>query len=206
MNGEAAVLDFYRMSTSEDTEKVQVTDDAAAAGKSEQWSQGQSCFAPYAEDGRWYPAIIVKIAGPKCHVVFTDYGDEEHEAQLEELLSESDVVNPAEEAGTADADTSMEFDKAYEPAASSSSADRIKRSPVKSARRGPVPPPAFCPPPPELFAKLTANGVDEKTSLTNMLMSWYMAGWHSGFHEGQKAARSAASAPNGLKRGRVGKK
>ncbi|KAI6202672.1 Tudor domain-containing protein [Aphelenchoides fujianensis] len=203
MNGEAAVLDFYRMSTSEDTEKVQVPDDAGTAGKNEQWAQGQSCFAPYAEDGRWYPAIIVKMCSPKCRVVFTDYGDEEHEVQLEELLSESDVVNPAEEAGTASADTSMEFGNADEPAASSSSTDRIKRSPTKSARRGPVPPPAFCPPPPEVFAQLAPNGVDEKTSLTNMLMSWYMAGWHSGFHEGQKAGRSA---PNGLKRGRVGKK
>lgn len=42
-------------------------------------------MAPYAGDGRWYHAKIVKLDGPKCRVCYTEY-DEEDEVQVSQLL------------------------------------------------------------------------------------------------------------------------
>jgi survival motor neuron protein len=52
----------------------------------------------------------------------------------------------------------------------------------KQSKSGPLPIPNVCPPPPALFEKL-AKTSDEKESLTNMLMSWYMSGYHTGYYE-----------------------
>jgi hypothetical protein len=42
-------------------------------------------MAPYPEDGRWYPAKIVKLDGTQCRVCYTEY-DEEGDVEVSQLL------------------------------------------------------------------------------------------------------------------------
>uniref|UniRef100_A0A914LUD3 Survival motor neuron Tudor domain-containing protein n=1 Tax=Meloidogyne incognita TaxID=6306 RepID=A0A914LUD3_MELIC len=50
--------------------------------------------------------------------------------------------------------------------------------------------PDLCPPPPDyLINKVSAAGTDRE-ALTNALMSWYMAGYHTGFYQGLMAQRT----------------
>ncbi|KAI6182790.1 Tudor domain-containing protein [Aphelenchoides bicaudatus] len=165
---EGVLIDLYQMSANEDMKKARRASTSANSKEAKRvWKESDSCMAPYS-DGRWYHAKIIKLNNQKCRVCYTEY-DEEGDVEVSQLLSESDVEHPEEEEQM---DTVV-YDKQF------------KAPGAKSNGRFAVP--AMCPPPPELFEKLKVT--NDKESLTNMLMAWYMSGYHTGFHMGLTQAR-----------------
>uniref|UniRef100_A0A915EK61 Tudor domain-containing protein n=1 Tax=Ditylenchus dipsaci TaxID=166011 RepID=A0A915EK61_9BILA len=114
------------------------------------WKVGELCMAPFAEDGKYYPAKISKLLDKNktCEVVYTEY-DTKAIVKLADLLSEDDVEYAAEDAATSD---NAQTQQVVEASSSSSGPQQI--FPI-------------------------AQAGNDKEALTNMLMSWYMSGYHT---------------------------
>uniref|UniRef100_A0A914GRE6 Tudor domain-containing protein n=1 Tax=Globodera rostochiensis TaxID=31243 RepID=A0A914GRE6_GLORO len=142
------------------------------------WKVGDQCMAPYEADGKWYPAQIEEISVGKkaCTVSYTGY-EQKAILKLEDLLADSDV-EAAEDAADQEAEET-------------SGATKI----ADSAKKDAFPIPDLCPPPPpSMFGKIAVAGT-EKEALTNMLMSWYMSGYHTGFYQGVMHAKTSQQKP-----------
>lgn len=66
----------------------------SAAPLSREWKIGDTCCAPWTEDGNWYPAEITSVdheAGT-CIVVYTEYGNEEEHFLKDILPSDTNKV------------------------------------------------------------------------------------------------------------------
>ncbi|KAI6202823.1 hypothetical protein M3Y94_00484700 [Aphelenchoides besseyi] len=189
--GEAAVVELYKMITSEDpNEQVSADSDDSYTRSKKKWKEGDACCAYYPDDGMYYPATIISINGRKVTVLYTEYEGEKQVVNVDQLLSESDVEQPAEDDDFDEEVTIMEV---------STSGTVVYEKPQSSSSHGKknVPTPKLVPPPPEIFSKFSTT-TDEKKSLTNMLMSWYMAGYQTGYHEGLTARRQNPNGSNHL--------
>ncbi|KAI1722428.1 survival motor neuron protein (SMN) domain-containing protein [Ditylenchus destructor] len=165
--------------------KEEIWDDSALIEMYEQtrslthsWKVGDYCMAPYEEDGKYYPAKVVKIMNNKCEVIYTDY-DTKAAVKLGDLLREDDV------------------DYADEDEASASEQQNISVDIATSSEKDNFGMPEICPPPPPHLFSQIAQADTDKEALTNMLMAWYMNGYHTGYYKGmQKGKAIAGSSKN----------
>uniref|UniRef100_A0A914EDN6 Tudor domain-containing protein n=1 Tax=Acrobeloides nanus TaxID=290746 RepID=A0A914EDN6_9BILA len=191
-------------STAETSSKRRESVDSSTG---DQWKPNDLCMAPY--EGKWYPATIISIDEKKktCKVLYNGY-DQEEIVDLKDLLREEDVEWSQDEPESALEDSAMDESQ------SSLTEDilvneKAKKKSRKSSRaslnasagisiKQIMDPDLIPPPPPALFGKaVVAN--NEKEALTNMLMSWYMTGYHTGYFQ---AMRDMKEKPSGSGQGK----
>lgn len=126
---------------------------------SQQWKIGDLCLCPWTEDGLLYKATIIQIDSSSCTVSFDDYGNEESHP-LNDLQ-----IRTEEEHQQQETSANIEED------------DILPASPLPAQ---PQPHPPLLPPFPAL------NPTDDNDTLSSTLMSWYLAGYHTGFYQGIK--------------------
>ncbi|UJR10872.1 hypothetical protein I4U23_015059 [Adineta vaga] len=138
-------------------EPIEMTNDSPLPTENIQWKLGDLCLCPYSEDGLLYKATIITIESSSCTVSFDDYGNEEIHA-LTDIQVRTDDEQPEILSPMEQQDTTTDIPLAT-----------------------PLPPP----PPPPLFPVLSSN--EDNDTLSATLMSWYLAGYHTGFYQGMKS-------------------
>ncbi|KAI1709065.1 survival motor neuron protein (SMN) domain-containing protein [Ditylenchus destructor] len=144
----------------------------ASSGATEySWKVGDYCMAPYEEDGKYYPSKVVKIMNNKCEVIYTDY-DTKATVKLIDLLR----CCPKRKWNEHILQHKFQL-------------------PAKQKDNFGMP--EICPPPPPHLFSQIAQADTDKEALTNMLMAWYMNGYHTGYYKGmQKGKAIAGSSKN----------
>jgi len=144
------------------------------------WKVGERCMAPYAEDRKYYNARILAIhKNDSCEVEYIGYEDSNAMVEIRLLLSESENE---ESRKNVEAEPMEQVDTTTNTTTTS--------APATSSGTDTFPIPELCPPPPPSLLAKVAQAANDKEALSNMLMSWYMAGYHSGFYQGlQKAGK-----------------
>jgi len=133
-----------------------------------QWKIGDQCLCPFSEDGLLYKATIIQIDSLNCTVCFDDYGNEEEHPLTDLQIRTENEDNEEEEEG--------EINDEQEQGEEDGSTNPINESDILP----PVPAPPLMPPFP------TITPTDDNDSLSSTLMSWYLAGYHTGFYQGIK--------------------
>lgn len=144
-------------------ENIEMIDNSSVLSDSNQWKIGDLCLCPYSEDGLLYNATIILIDSLSCTVSFDDYGNEEAHSLTDLQIRTEDE----EEAG----------------ATAAAEEEQQQEEPVISIDEHDILPPP--PPPPIPFPLLNPNN-DNNDTLSSTLMSWYLAGYHTGFYQGIK--------------------
>uniref|UniRef100_A0A914MBY1 Tudor domain-containing protein n=1 Tax=Meloidogyne incognita TaxID=6306 RepID=A0A914MBY1_MELIC len=188
------LIKMYEKSTAKTYEKLQnnfnnKNNTSKNSGTKIKWKIGDHCMAPYEDDGRWYPAKIesINIAKGNCLVTFDGYNTKAT-VKLDSLMTEEDVEWVSDEADQEENDRKKSDDKTtdLEPPSTTKNNQKTNKANIGSI----FPIPDLCPPPPDyLINKVSAAGTDRE-ALTNALMSWYMAGYHTGFYQGLMAQRT----------------
>jgi len=128
-----------------------------------QWKIGDQCLCPFSEDGLLYKATITKIESSTCTVLFDEYGNEEsHPFADLQIRTENEEEEQEEEEGEI-IEEEQEEETIENP---------INESDI-------LPPPVMPP-----FPRI--NPTDDNDNLSSTLMSWYLAGYHTGFYQGIK--------------------
>lgn len=142
-----------------------------------QWKVGDECMAIFEEDGKCYHAKILGVNIPKktAKVLYTEY-DQTAVVPLKELYGE-DEVQYLDEQGEDE-----ELDDV--------SNESVKEKPSTSTNRQ-IPLPTVLPPPPELFKNVT----NESEITSNMMLSWYMSGYHTGYFQAMRDFQKTSSKP-----------
>ncbi|VDM49714.1 unnamed protein product [Toxocara canis] len=149
------------------------------------WSVGNRCLAPFYEDNMWYPAMIQKLhwKSGECEVLYEGYGNVA-------TVSITDLAAINE-------DTRAEGNTCATQLSSSNSADtdcpngednrRTERSRKceEFLQQGLHALPSMAPPPPPSFLNRAA-AMDGEDVEANMLISWYMCGYHTGYRQFDK--------------------
>ncbi|CAF1119662.1 unnamed protein product [Adineta ricciae] len=138
------------------TDPVEMVNDSPLPVETDQWKVGDLCLCPYSEDNLLYKATIVTIDASSCTVSFDEYGNEEIH-----LLSDLQIR------------TDDDQQDILSP---------MEKQDVSTSVSLPIP----APPPPSLppFPNLPSN--EDNDSLSATLMSWYLAGYHTGFYQALK--------------------
>ncbi|XP_053709570.1 survival motor neuron protein-like isoform X8 [Synchiropus splendidus] len=140
-----------------------------------EWKAGSPCRAVFSEDGLVYPAVVMWVEGQRCRVRYDVYNNEE-EVDIGSLLQ------PDELPGS---------NRAVKgPIFRSTDWRRKRREENQSGggeRSSPVEPLTFTPPPP-------FGGKDpDSDTASNMMMMWYMCGFHTGTFMAQQRYKSSCS-------------
>ncbi|KAL3085007.1 hypothetical protein niasHS_010076 [Heterodera schachtii] len=181
---DAEFVKMYDRSTLKTLNTSSANDNAQSNQQKEQvqkWKVGDQCMALYEVDGKWYPAKIEQISPVKntCTVSYIGY-DQKAILKLEDILGESDV------------EAADDHGDEREAEGTSGTTTKIADNDVK---KDAFPIPDLCPPPPpSMFGKIAVAG-NEKEALTNMLMSWYMSGYHTGFYQGVMHEKTTRQKP-----------
>ncbi|CAF3004278.1 unnamed protein product [Rotaria socialis] len=134
----------------------QMVVDSSLPERKIQWKIGDLCLCPYSEDGLFYKATIINISSTTCTISFDDYGNEEIH-QLTDLKMRTEEEQEQEQ------------EHLKQPAAASC----VDENDILPSLPRPTP-----------FPILNPN--DDNDSLSSTLMSWYLAGYHTGFYQGIK--------------------
>ena len=134
------------------------TENPSVPPENNQWKVGDLCLCPYSEDGLLYRATIIHIDSSVCTVSFDDYGNEEPHPLTDLQLRTEEEAEEVE----------IEEQQQQELLPSINESDILP------------PPPPLLPPFPVL------NPTDDSDTLSSTLMSWYLAGYHTGFYQGIK--------------------
>jgi len=137
-------------------DNTKLVDNSPVPSESNQWKVGDLCLCPYSEDDLLYKATIIHIDSSSCTVSFDDYGNEEIHP-LTDLQIRTEVEADEEE-------------------------QQQKQELLPAIDEDDILPPP--PPPPPPFPVL--NPTDDNDTLSSTLMSWYLAGYHTGFYQGLK--------------------
>jgi survival motor neuron protein len=139
------------------------TDNPSILAEINQWKVGDLCLCPYSEDGLLYRATIIHIDPSSCTVSFDDYGNEEtHPLTDLQLRTEEEEEEEEEE----------EIEEQQQ---------QQQQELLPSIDESDILPP---PPPPPLPPFPVLNPTDDNDTLSSTLMSWYLAGYHTGFYQG----------------------
>uniref|UniRef100_UPI003AAF386C uncharacterized protein n=1 Tax=Centroberyx gerrardi TaxID=166262 RepID=UPI003AAF386C len=176
------------------------------------WKVGSRCRAVYSEDGLVYPAVLVWVRGERCTVRFDSYNNEE-ELDLIDLLAPDELNGPSRAASARVKERPSYLNKAEKDPGDNRRGNFQRDGAEKPASSlfslfPPVPPPpptpgsaefvSFVPPPPPpppLWASGGRSDVDTAT-LSAMLMSWYMCGFHTGSYMAQQQSRTNSRPPS----------
>ncbi|XP_037553732.1 survival motor neuron protein-like [Nematolebias whitei] len=145
------------------------------------WKPGAPCRAVYSEDGLVYPAVVLWVKGQRCRVRYNIYNNEDE-------LDVDDLLRPEELRGPIGAATNTKVK--IRPG----SQNQVKQEQLEQRDEQtnddvpPFPhmssggPSSFFPPPPPTwaFCGRDASISLDLDSITNMLMQWYMCGFHTG--------------------------
>ncbi|KAK2706888.1 survival motor neuron protein 1-like [Artemia franciscana] len=189
--------------------------------RDKKWRVNDHCTALYSEDGLLYEAeisYIDEVAGT-CIVKFVGYENEE-EVSLKSLMrsggtrardrqlkdseeekralavaeddesdSSSMQTEPTERPSTPTASSRAERSRQQEPAFMEANGNSASFQEYYHQVSGQVPPPL---PPP--LALLNTEGLagDEADAMSAMVMSWYMAGYHTGYYVSLRRSRNQA--------------
>lgn len=135
---------------------VAMTESSLLSSENNQWKVGDLCLCPYSEDGLLYKATIIQIDSSSCTVSFDEYGNEEIHSLNDLQIRIEEEQEEYEEEQQQQQESSAMIDE------------------------GEILPPS--PPPLPPFPQL--NPTDTSDTLTSTLMSWYLAGYHTGFYQG----------------------
>jgi survival motor neuron protein len=124
-----------------------------------QWKVDDLCLCPYSEDGLLYRATIIHIDSSSCIVSFDDYGNEEIHPLTDLQLRTNEEI-----------EGEVEVEQQQQ---------QQQQEPVPSIDEDDI-----LPPPPPLPPFPVLNSTDDNDTLSSTLMSWYLAGYHTGFYQG----------------------
>lgn len=125
-----------------------------------QWNLGDVCLCPYSEDGILYKATIIDLHPPNCTVMFDDYGNEETH-----LIIELKIRNEKE--------TSSLIEQTDIPIQENDPLILLNFN--RNDNQSIIPP---------------FNFNDNSNDLSETLMSWYLAGYHTGFYQAIRQRRN----------------
>ncbi|XP_068276860.1 survival motor neuron protein 1-like [Nyctibius grandis] len=159
-----------------------------------EWRVGDACSAPWAGDGRLYPARLRALdpATGTCLVQFDGYGDTEERALADLLPPRAGAWGASDTAGGEGPHA-----EPRRPGTPSSwelppGTRRRKGERAPCSRRPPeVPPPPWSP----ALLRAMREEEEEEEALAAMLMAWYMSGYHTGFYMGLQEGRAEAAEP-----------
>uniref|UniRef100_A0A915B4U0 Tudor domain-containing protein n=1 Tax=Parascaris univalens TaxID=6257 RepID=A0A915B4U0_PARUN len=155
------------------------------------WVVGGRCLAPYSEDNMWYPAVIEKLhwKSGECEVIYEGYGDVA-------IVRISDLAR-VEDGGGGNGDMSSSSNDGNGYLSRTNVTTERPRISEKFVEKGLHALPVVAPPPPPSFLNrrlVTAEGEDVEA---NMLVSWYMCGYHTGYRQAVRdLSRRTADANN----------
>uniref|UniRef100_A0A915LPZ4 Tudor domain-containing protein n=1 Tax=Meloidogyne javanica TaxID=6303 RepID=A0A915LPZ4_MELJA len=164
------LIKMYEKSTAKTYEKLQnnfnnKNNTSKNSGTKIKWKIGDHCMAPYEDDGRWYPAKIesINIAKVNCLVTFDGYNTKAT-VKLDSLMTEEDVEWVSDEVDQEENARKKSDDKTtdLEPPSTTKNNQKTNKANIGS------------------IFPVSAAGTDRE-ALTNALMSWYMAGYHTGW-------------------------
>ncbi|XP_072244744.1 uncharacterized protein [Leuresthes tenuis] len=207
VDGERCRVRFSSYGNEEDMEVSALWSPEAAPQNShsvsQEWRPGSRCRAVYSEDGLVYPAVVLWVKGHRCCVRYDGYNnEEEHDI--------SSLLNPDELHGPSRTTTSKVKKRAGSQSKEEKEADKSGNQPRDEAEKPtnhsfplfpPFPPPqtgtgdpmSFLPPPPPPVwiscGKESGRSPDVST-ITNMLMQWYICGFHTGSYMTQQLFKS----------------
>ncbi|XP_047231195.1 survival of motor neuron protein-like isoform X2 [Girardinichthys multiradiatus] len=162
------------------------------------WKPGSRCRAVYSEDGLVYPAVILWVKDQRCRVRYDKYNNEE-ELDVSSLLHLDELRGPSGAGGA----TKAEIKERTENQTKVEKETTEKRKgdltnnlfPPFAPQVGSMDPLSFIPPPPPpvwtFCGKEPGDGPDVN-SITNMLMLWYMCGFHTGSYLTQQRSKSSS--------------
>lgn len=128
------------------------------------WKSGDFCRLVYLEDNVEYEAQILSINSEEktCHICYIGYENEELRS-LADLKPSAGPHSRDSQAKIAEISKTNEDNKSFS-----------KKSSI-------IPPPA-----PFFLENNSSSSFSEDDALASMLMSWYMAGYHTGYYQAQK--------------------
>lgn len=148
-------------------ESIEMTDHSLLSTENNQWKIGDLCLCPYTEDGLLYKATIIQIDSSSCTVSFDDYGNEEAHPLTDLHLRTENEDEEDEHEQQQQQQHQQGEEEAEEGVISIDEHDILP------------------PPPPAPLPLLNVNDGNNDT-LSATLMSWYLAGYHTGFYQGIK--------------------
>ncbi|CAL2030672.1 unnamed protein product [Caenorhabditis brenneri] len=180
---DSALIQMYEESLREVNRSAGVTEKTFtdAEGKTTTWKVGGNCMAPFEENGdkSYYPAKINSFGGTnnlEVEVTFYFYGNKAV-VQMEELWIEEAAIAEAVAADEAEkskaTNTNTRASSTQQPATSTATPSLPEMVPV----------------PPDVLNMAPPANVEEATN--SALMSWYMAGYHSGYLKGMQHAQNS---------------
>uniref|UniRef100_A0AC34F7H1 Tudor domain-containing protein n=1 Tax=Panagrolaimus sp. ES5 TaxID=591445 RepID=A0AC34F7H1_9BILA len=140
-----------------------------SAPEKKPWKVGDICMAPF--DDLWYQAKILSIESNNktAKVHFLEYEDDDDATvELDALFREDEVQYQNEQ------------DDSEMDAAEQSSTINTKFS---------IPAPSMIPPPPQLLEPID----NEKEITNNLMISWYMNGYHTGYFQAMRDFQQKAA-------------
>ncbi|XP_075997733.1 uncharacterized protein LOC142991454 [Genypterus blacodes] len=176
--------------------------------QSKQWQPGAPCRAIFSEDGLVYPAVVLWVRGQYCRVRFDDYNNEEDQ-DVSGLLSPWELNGPnaataatVREKWSHQRKTKKEEEKrgkvqTERAKATTSTSFTFPPFPLPPNSKAPMtfltPPLPPLPPFPSLFGGQGPGGAldTDTTSLSNVLLLWYMCGFHTGCYMNQQVSMSS---------------
>jgi|UniRef100_A0AC35GGD2 survival motor neuron protein len=137
--------------------------------KKPEWKVNDICMAPF--EDLWYQATIISIQpnSKTAKVHFLEY-DDEVTVEIDSLYKEDEVE--------------------YQNEIEEEEPDAITVKSQFSRKQLNIPVPNMVPPPPQLLNPIT----NEKEITSNLMISWYMNGYHTGYYQAMKDFQSKAAA------------
>ncbi|VDD93392.1 unnamed protein product [Enterobius vermicularis] len=185
-----AVIKMYDQCIQRTYEKVEEDGLSASTGskrKQKKWHVGDLCLAPYYEDNLWYPAVIEEVSSDTCKVLYEEY-NETAQVKLVELepreeeSETSEDIDPSKSAKHGKAKTQRCNTGNGETASGFPSGSKTAKDFGVDSVKCCFPPlemPTSVPPPPPMFSGIPPPNDEE--AFSNMLLSWYMCGYHTGY-------------------------
>ncbi|VDK63624.1 unnamed protein product [Anisakis simplex] len=156
------------------------------------WTVGSRCLAPFYEDNLWYPAEIRQINEERneCEVLYDGYGNTDW-VDTNDLARIDDASEMNSDTSAAESVSHREENVLVNGGECSKSAKHPNAEIFKRASRML---PSIAPPaPPAFLNQMNRMGDDPENTETNMLISWYMCGYHTGYHQALKDMAQGSS-------------
>lgn len=184
---ERSVAQAYKASSNSKSSKAPSNSKAKVKAKFDsgpKWNVGDQCLAPYDEDGLLYQATVVGLSTDDVYATihFDDYEDDQEQKTRLTLLQ---PLTSSHQLHVYDEEEFQAPQYSTQPLPSLIG----DKFPAGTGRNIPTLPP---PPPPSWLAGGSNNGTlpTEEDALSSALLSWYLSGYHTGYYQALKDAKS----------------
>lgn len=170
---------------------------AAAKRKQSPWKAGDTCMALYSGDNRYYRAKIIKILQNKVCIRYEDYQDDDVTLSLNDVFPEHLWTNQNENEDRGSLEITFSNNNYDENHDNGQNQQRKRRRVYKqmytyssdenddlTSQTSFIPPPHMDSDLNHLKHQVRDCSNLSKEALSSMLVSWYMAGYQTGYYRG----------------------